>query len=163
MFQSQFFTFLALNVCKTLDFWCQKFFNKIYCSECLRTVPVSFLKKEMFTLIHAHINANIFLHHTPEYHVLSQEEYLILSTGAITGGNVPFFSFSDANQLLIILTHIDLLPRFLPYGLMSDIIRRTISCLERNGLMHYSRHINTGTFIWNFERSQKEARRRHTI
>lgn len=69
---------------------------------------------------------------------------------------VFFFSFSGAHQLLIIFHHIDLLPLFLPYGLMSDIIRSTVSCIERSGLMHYSHHINTCSFIWSFQSSQKK-------
>lgn len=92
-----------------------------------------------------------------------KQEFLFLSTQSIGGKCVFFFSFSGANQLLIIFNYIDLLPLFLPYRLMSDIIRSTISCVERNRLMHYSLHINTRTFIWSFQRSQKEAVRRDAI
>ena len=46
---------------------------------------------------------------------------------------------------------------------MSDITQGIVSCTERNGFMHYSRHVNTCTFIWSFQRSQKETPRRHTI
>lgn len=81
---------------------------------------------------------------------------LFFSTEATGRKCVFFFSFSGAHQLLIIFHHIDLLPLFLPYGLMSDIIRSTASCTERTGLMHYSRHINTCSFIWSFQSSPKK-------
>lgn len=91
-----------------------------------------------------------------------KQEILFLSTQPIERRCVFLFSFSGANQLLIIFNHIDLLPLFLPYRLTSDITRSTISCIERNGFMHYSLHINTCTFIWSFQRSQKEPPRRET-
>lgn len=92
-----------------------------------------------------------------------KQEFLFLSTQAIGGKCVFLFSFSGANQLLIIFNPVNLLPLVLPYRLMSDFIRSSVSCIERNGFMHYSRHINMCPFIWDFQRSWKETLKGDTI
>lgn len=76
-------------------------------------VPVSF-PQYIFTLISAHINIKIFLHHHPEYYDLPPARILVLSTQAHGGKRVLLFSFSGANQLLIALNPIDLLPPLSP-------------------------------------------------
>lgn len=53
------------------------------------------------------------------------------------------FGFSGANQFLIIFNHFDLLPLFVPYRLMNDILKNTISHLESKGFMYYSLYTNT--------------------
>ena len=100
---------------------------------------------------------------TLKHHALPPTGIVVLSTQVDGSKCVLLFSFSGANQRLITLNPIDLLPPFSQSRLMSDITQGTLSCTERNGFMHYSRHVNTCTFIWSFQRAQKETPRRHTI
>lgn len=147
---------------KILDFWWQIFFNKIHYNEYwewfLSPFPNKYLPWFMLILMQRFFSLTVLNTMT-----CLKQEFLFLSTQTTGGKCVFLFSFSGANQLLIIFNHIDLLPLFLPYRLTSDIIRSTISCIERKKFMHYSLHINTCTFIWNFQRSWKETLKRDTI
>ena len=47
---------------------------------------------------------------------------------------------------------------------MSDITQGIVSCTERNRFMHYSRHVNTCTFIWSFTKiSERNTKETHNL